>query len=127
LCRTRFYFSHTRLRVQFKCLSNTVHEDLLVTSTDNSETSDSSRPLSHQQLAYPFLGQFLSTLFSYMQPSIHIVFLPSHPRLTFYPSFSLSFSPYALPYFTYASCPLYFFPLLIISFSINFSSFFSID
>jgi hypothetical protein len=57
-------------------------------------------PLSHQQLAYPFLGPFLSTLFSVMHPSTHIVSLPSLLCLTFYPFLSLSFSLYTFPYFT---------------------------
>ena len=34
-------------------------------------------PLRHHQFAYPLLGLFLSTLFSFMHPSIHISFLPS--------------------------------------------------
>jgi len=72
----------------------------------------SSRPLSHQQLAYPFLGPFLSTLFSFMHPTIHIIFLPPLLRLRFNLFPSLFFSPYTLPYFTYASSPLYFFLFL---------------
>jgi len=124
----RFCFSHVNLRTYFKCLSNTAREDLLITSTDNNETSDKFVSPESSTACLPFLKPILfNIIFFHASISPHSLSL-FPPTLTFYPFLSLSFSPYTLPHFTYASSPPHFFPpLLTVSFPIISSLFFSLD